>query len=456
MRYAFRVRAHNSVGVGPWSTISEFVVGETDPVELPQLRKWGLEPGDGEIRVTWEIGYSPFAGYVGSEIAVVIAGEDWNTADIVAGNDSASTIAEGLSRRSKTITGLEKGVRYAVRMRVTHGDRAGPWSDVSEVVVGGVFEDPPKWPRRLRLEPGDGQIIASWSPPTDEGGAPITSYDVLYGIDSGGELSDMRILTVTTTRATLTGLVNGTRYGVIVRARNAFGHSISTGPRHARPGGEPVPTPTPRPTRPPRPLPEQPAKPTLESGDGQIVVTWETRVNARYEIDIAIAGRGWDSGPDRVSGVSGGGFISGKLYAYRIISGLTNGVRYAFRIRRVNETGAGPWSAVSEAVAGEGLEPTPEPTATPVLQFGKPQNLVITAQNGALKVSWDAVAGAAEYQLRYRQAGQGNAFGAPISVAGTSHTLSGLTNGQKYVIRVRAAAGSVVSRETVISATPQE
>ena len=77
------------------------------------------------------------------------------------------------------------------------------------------------------------------------------------------------------------------------------------------------------------------------------------------------------------------------------------------------------------------------------------------ANSGEIHLSWDAVSGATGYEVRYRAAQQGTNLSDPIFVSGgstTSYTLTGLTGGQEYIVRVRAVDGETdLSRDTVIS-----
>ncbi|MEE6282402.1 Ig-like domain-containing protein [Georgenia sp. MJ170] len=108
------------------------------------------------------------------------------------------------------------------------------------------------------------------------------------------------------------------------------------------------------------------------------------------------------------------------------IGGLTNNVEYTFTVTAINKVGE------SEASGPSGVarpDVKPERPAAPVLDFG----------DGELDVEWTPPATngspVSSYDLQIAPSPGG---GGQISVSGTSHTWSGLANGQSYTVRVRA------------------
>ncbi len=92
------------------------------------------------------------------------------------------------------ITGLENGVEYHVRVRVTHGDGYGPWSAASAATPMATTPGPirnlaAKQIAWLSVAESDttyvrAVIYVTWDPPVDDGGSPVTGYDL--EIMSGG------------------------------------------------------------------------------------------------------------------------------------------------------------------------------------------------------------------------------------------------------------------------------
>ena len=124
-----------------------------------------------------------------------------------------------------------------------------------------------------------------------------------------------------------------------------------------------------------------------------------------------------------------------------VITGLTNGTTYQVRIRAVNNAGAG---AASESSAG-----TPRTTPDP------PTGVSGTAGNREVSVSWtapesDGGSPITEYVVF------SNPGSETCSTAGTSCTVTGLTNGDTYTFTVVAtnSAGSSIGSMSSSPVTP--
>ena len=295
VRYAFRVRAMNSAGTGPWSATSEYTVGGTDELEIPQPGKPTAESGDGEIRVEWKVGeVSGIDGmgyFLGGNVQYVVAGQDWSSAQTV-NKRGGGPLPGGGHYGYTVLRNLDNGVRYAFRVR--HAEykspyRKGPWSAVSEAVAGGESEDAPDMVGGLTLAAGDGEITASWSAPTYEGGSSITGYEVEYGVDGAEDAP--ALVTVTETTAVLTGLEGGTLYAVRVRAKNSFGdgawsESVTASPEgDAQPSFEGVSSPELNFTAGLEIDPE--ALPSATGGDGELGYTVSPEIDNGLSFDAA-------------------------------------------------------------------------------------------------------------------------------------------------------------------------
>lgn len=114
----------------------------------------------------------------------------------------------------------------------------------------------------------------------------------------------------------------------------------------------------------------------------------------------------------------------------------------------------GFWAAAVGAtalVAGV-LGPFPTAMAAP----SAPTDVTVTRANAALSVAWTAASGATSYTATaYNAASAGSSQGTPCTVATTSCSVTGLTNGTTYYVEVVATDGSTTATSTPrVTGTP--
>ncbi len=180
---------------------------------------------------------------------------------------------------------------------------------------------------------GDRTVVLSWAEPAGNG-APIDGYRVTA---AGGFGQDCPAAV-----CTLTGLKNGQSYQFQVTARNAAGTS------------DPSPASAPAV---PDTKPDQPAPPQATFGDGQITLAWTAPANRgsaidHYEVEVS---------PQQ-------GAVSFTGATSVVVTGLTNGASYTFRVRAVNRSNqTSDWSAFSAPQTPAGVPGRPDaPVANPV------------------------------------------------------------------------------------------
>ena len=137
--------------------------------------------------------------------------------------DNAVTTTSGAL--TYTISSLTNGTSYDVQVRAVRGSDDGSWSDT---VVGAPSAGSAATPTIDSVRSEDTALNVSWSAPTTPP-ATTTAYDVRHILSSASDKADGN-WTVTddawtsgTLTYTLTGLVNGVRYDVQVRAVSSNG-----------------------------------------------------------------------------------------------------------------------------------------------------------------------------------------------------------------------------------------
>lgn len=127
------------------------------------------------------------------------------------------------------------------------------------------------------------------------------------------------------------------------------------------------------------------------------------------------------------------------------ITGLDNLKTYYFQVTAVNGDWRGTPSKTVSAV--------PQPGGVP----GAPSNIGVTPSDQALRLSWGKTKDASYYQVFYREAGEllFTQFGG--NVTGTSATVTGLTNGTRYEVAVKAGNSKGVGPySATASGTPEK
>ena len=176
-------------------------------------RQPGATPGDGSVQVTW-LAPANNGGYLIDRYAVQLSTSGtsaWtNIAFLPVGETSYLATA-----------GMTNGARYYFRVLAHNAAGWGPAS----TVVNATPRTVPNAPRFLTASPAANSANLSWQPPSYDGGAAITGYEVQSKVccvcDAGSSWSGGTVAAGTSRN--VTGLMNGERYCFRVRARNAAG-----------------------------------------------------------------------------------------------------------------------------------------------------------------------------------------------------------------------------------------
>lgn len=421
--YEVRVRARNGFGHSSWSqTASGTPVAQTGKPSVPS--GFTVEAANRQIKVTWSPSTPPRGGTVsGYEV-------EYRSCPTSSTCGNWRPHAHSGTGTTTTITRLNNGISYQVRVQATSSKGVSGWSPAKSATPALL----PQFATAPVLAPDDRSILVRWNVPLERGSG-ITDYDLERRACTAtpSDCPDDKTkswgswqpfgFSGTGTSTTITGLTNGTAYEVRVRARSAAG----IGPWSAASSAVPV---------------SAPARVTgvdVAADDVSLVVTWVapssngkpiTGYNVQHcrtTADCSADGTGWnDADP------------SGPVTRHPIPS-LTNDLSYRVRVRAINDVGAGPWSS--------------SVTGTPKAVPAAPGSLTLQASNRTIDVEWlepdDRGEDITAYGLQYRSCSAtprdcsttmrwSNWRHGRHSGTGVMAKITGLTNATAYEVRVRA------------------
>ena len=189
------VRAVNALGEGASAEVA------ASPRTVPGApQSFAAQPrAGGEIALTWAAPSSN-GGAILEGWRVYRNGQ--RIADVAVGSlgytDSGRTVGQNYSYEVSAVNAAGEG---------TH---AGPVTLVAATV--------PTVPRNLRVEARDGNVLLTWDAPTDNGGRPITDYEILVDGQVDGLATNPQSRSYVVAE-----LTNGRTYRFEVGARNAVG-----------------------------------------------------------------------------------------------------------------------------------------------------------------------------------------------------------------------------------------
>ena len=327
----------------------------------------------------------------------------------------------GSTRSPLLIVGLTNGTTYSVRLRAVNSEGVG--AATSAVTIVPVTRATA--PTLGSVTASDGQVSVTFGAPGSNGGSTISNYE--YSLDGGASWT-LRSPSSTTSPLVISGLTNGTNYGISMRAITDAGAGSASTVLY----GLPVAAPS-APTGVSVTVASQRLSVsfTAPSSNGSPITNYEYSTNG---------GTSWTSAATTATTFD--------------ITGLTNGTTYSVRVRAINAIGTGPatdaLSRTPAAVPGSPIVSTIDNTAT-----------LASVATTALSVSFTAGANNGAEISNYEYATSTDAgvtFGSWITRSPASSfsplVIGSLTAGVTYHVRIRAvnANGSGQSSE-VSSAT---
>jgi len=323
--YTFTVTATNTAG----STTSSATSAVTPGTVPGAPTAVGVNTGSETVTVSFTAPIDD-GGFTIADYEYKLNDGDWT---------SASTTGSPF-----TISSLDNGTNYAIRVRAVNSKGAGAASDPVNAQPESAATTPAA-PTITSITPGNNQAQVAFSAGSD-GGDGIINYE--YSVDAANWVP----LNPTDTTSPITissGLSNGVTSSIEIRAVNGEGSGEASNSVSVTPGSSPL----------------APTIDSLTAGNESIQVAFtpgsdegSTIIDYEYQLD-------------------GGEWVSaGTAESPFTIAGLDNGVSYAVVIRAVNAIGGGAGST--------------QVTATPKGVPSAPTLDSVTAEPGVVRFSWTA------------------------------------------------------------------
>ena len=387
--------------------------------------------GDGQVELSWRApannGGSAIIDYIIQYS--VNSGASWTTF-----NDGTSPST------SATVTGITNGVPYQFRVSAVNAQGTGATSNVAPatptVTVQPVITAPGA-PTSLSATAGDAQVTLTWSAPADSGSSAITNYIIEQSADGGTTWVDSTPVTSTGTTVTVTGLTNDILYQFRVSATNVQAPGAAsdvvgaTPTSSAQQGTETVIT-----------APGVPTGLSATPGNGIVTLSWTAPADTgssaiiSYTIQQSTNGIAWvDSTPATATGLT------------QIVTGLTNGQAYQFRVNATNSELTGDASATVSATPDASVSTVPGAPIYP--------SFWITDDATEVRLFWDVPAsdgGSAitSYKPQYKIATATSWTDGPTGLS-IPAIITGLTPNQQYEFRVFAENAIGTSEASTVS-----
>src|SRR5439155_1719112 len=238
---------------------------------------------------------------------------------------------------------VTNGVTYYYKVSATNAIGEGPKSNEASATPTAPAT-PPGAPQGLSATPGDTTVSLTWSPPSSNGGSPITNYKIYRTTAGGGETPQATIGNVLTYSDT--AVTNGVTYYYEVSALN----NVGEGPRSSEASATPIA---------PTTAPGAPRDLGAVAGDATVALAWSSpSSDGGSPITNFKIYQGTASGGESLLATVG------AVFSYPD-SSVTNGVTYYYYVTAVNGIGA----------SGSSNEVSATPVAGPSVPDA-PQNLV--------------------------------------------------------------------------------
>ena len=311
--YEFKVVAFNSIGHSADSDVITATPSATVSASVPgQVRGVVATPSNGEVFLSWiqpSQNGSPITSYK------IIVSE--------VGSNVFTTFPNLSTETKTTVTNLKNGINYSFKVVAVNAIGAGK---ESSPVAATPNDKVPIAITNLRVSSGDSQVTLTWSisPSALEkiSGYRIREYQ--YGSDS----FITHPIAGKTTSATITGLKNGVPYGFSIIAVSQDG----IGPTSTMVYSTPLAIKT------VKGAPNVITSLAATAGDNQVSLSWTAPENNGSPIT------GYNIMQFQAGSNSFTTFPKSSTSTSAVMTGLTNGETYSFKVVAVNSFGEGPES----------------------------------------------------------------------------------------------------------------
>ena len=421
-RYVFRVRAQNAIVVSQPSNVSASATPATVPGKPTSVV---AVKGNASLAVTW---VAP-ARNGGSLITEYIVKYSSNNG--VAGSWERFGVDPlvKITATSCTVTGLTNGTSYIIKVIAKNAVGVGVASINSASATPAMPATAPGSPTGVVAVRGNASLSVTWVAPANNGGSVITDYPLDYSSKGGvpGSWTRFDRSASSQTSSVVTGLTNGTAYVIRVSAGNAVGYSAASDYSVSVT---------------PATVPGSPTSVVAVSRNASLAVTWlaptSTGGSAITDYLVKYSSNGGSTWTNFVHPVS--------IVPSLTVTGLANGTAYVIKVIAKNAVGISLPSANSAPA---------KPAATVP---GSPTSVMATSGNTSLGVTWVSPASnggspITDYLVKYSSnsgATWKNFIHPPLTASPL--TVTGLTNGTPYVIKVIARNAIGISLPSVNSA----
>ena len=309
---------------------------------------------------------------------------------------------------------------------------------------------------------GERGIKVTWSKPTWDGGTNLTGYHVQHNEGTSGWPATADTVTPgSATTHTIQGIFPERTYKVRVRACNAASLCGAwSAERTSPPESTPTPTPTATATVTPESAPGLVTHLVVREGDGQLRLTWRKPANSGsaaitgYHVQNKRATETtWPQGASVIDHDEYPMIATERNLEFTV-SPLVNGTEYDVRVQACNAD-----SLCNDTWTEGSGTPTATPPPTTVTVPRQIRDVSVTLEGGSLEVDWsaplDGGSAITRYEVQYREDGSDTWLSAP-NVTNTKSTITGVTEGTDYRVRVRACNDEGCGVWSTSTSTPEQ